>query len=729
MPRVAIADNVVSLANPTQAKFQAADNNGGVGGAIAAGLTELGKAGVQHAEQQFKNEAIYDEAAAKDAYNTADTRRREALYTGDTAFFRLKGAAAIDAQKPTTEMLGKIRDEAAAMLKTPRQKRMFQEAFDASNGPELQRIASYGDRELTSYGTLQAQSRQAGAADNAVLNADSPQLFSAQLMTGKNEIAAEGKLNGWAPELVTEKQHEYESSIQRKVIRSKIDSDDVTGAVEWRSKLAPGTLTADDDTAVDAMLRDPLEARTAASDLAAAKAGGAPEPGTDLATPVPRLTTVKPSGALSAPIVAGLRARGLTDAQARGVAAGIAAESANDPRAKNNEGGGQGALGIGQWRGSRQRALIAKYGPNPTVDNQLDFLVSELRGGDPGGSKVLSAADEATVLHHYVRAFMRPSEAGAQGDMRRGLSALGKKMEGTGDPSAPIETADQLDQVASYFDKEVAAGRMSPERRDRAMDRARKEMSTQLQERSLRESEADRAALDVIDRLPGNRLTDMNQLPAEVRARLSPAQRLQYEAEVERNNKPASTPADGPVAINLNDLAVLNRDQFLRTDLRKYQSQMTPDEYARLHTLQTKMIAEPAKATTQDQVWGTISRRGADAGIDMGGKRQNESDAKFQERRAGGWAVVKMMQKQLDWVTEGKRAPTEQELNVAFDQAVMNGANGVPRYLDPKLTPGGSVGVPTKEAGIIRDQLRKAGQPTDEATIARIYFTRQAKNY
>lgn len=140
--------------------------------------------------------------------------------------------------------------------------------------------------------------------------------------------------------------------------------------------------------------------------------------------------TVKPSGALSDEIVSGLQARGLTPAQARGVAAGIAAESANDPKAFNSAGGGQGAAGLGQWRGDRQRRLIARYGPNPTRDEQLDFLVEELRGGDAGGPKVLSKADEASVLYSYVHDFMRPGSEGARGDMRRGLAALGLKLEG-----------------------------------------------------------------------------------------------------------------------------------------------------------------------------------------------------------------------------------------------------------------------------------------------------------
>ena len=50
MPRVAVPENAVGLAQPAQATFRAADNGGGVIGGIAAGLSEVGRAGAQFAE-------------------------------------------------------------------------------------------------------------------------------------------------------------------------------------------------------------------------------------------------------------------------------------------------------------------------------------------------------------------------------------------------------------------------------------------------------------------------------------------------------------------------------------------------------------------------------------------------------------------------------------------------------------------------------------------------------
>lgn len=117
-----------------------------------------------------------------------------------------------------------------------------------------------------------------------------------------------------------------------------------------------------------------------------------------------------------------LKSRGISDAAARGAVAGSIAESRLDPNAINSS---SGAFGIGQWLGPRKAALLARFGPNPTFDQQLQFLASELLGGDRGGAAVVGAATPHDALNAYVTRFMRPA-AGAEtaGDLNRGRQAL-----------------------------------------------------------------------------------------------------------------------------------------------------------------------------------------------------------------------------------------------------------------------------------------------------------------
>lgn len=110
-----------------------------------------------------------------------------------------------------------------------------------------------------------------------------------------------------------------------------------------------------------------------------------------------------------------LEANGFTDKQALGIWAGIRAESRGDPNAVNPT---SGAYGLGQWLGPRKKALFARYGPNPTLEQQLEFLLWELKGGDSGGAAVRAQTSVTGTADAYIRRFMRPG-AGTAGDLQR----------------------------------------------------------------------------------------------------------------------------------------------------------------------------------------------------------------------------------------------------------------------------------------------------------------------
>lgn len=121
---------------------------------------------------------------------------------------------------------------------------------------------------------------------------------------------------------------------------------------------------------------------------------------------------------------------------ARGIAAGIESESSGDHTAVNPN---SKAFGLGQWLGSRKRDLVARYGANPTRQQQLEFLLYELKGGDHGGPSVLSAKDEGQAVDRYIRNFMRPGKDTETG-IQRGMKALGYKVQ-QGEPGSEATIA------------------------------------------------------------------------------------------------------------------------------------------------------------------------------------------------------------------------------------------------------------------------------------------------
>jgi hypothetical protein len=144
--------------------------------------------------------------------------------------------------------------------------------------------------------------------------------------------------------------------------------------------------------------------------------------------PTPGRARLRTSGGrLANDVVSFFREKGYSEAQARGIAAGVAAEAASNHMARNPT---SGAMGLGQWLGPRKAALIERFGPNPTRRQQLEFLHSELQGGDRGGAAVLRATDEASALRAYIHDFMRPAKgAETSGDLSRGMAALGRESE------------------------------------------------------------------------------------------------------------------------------------------------------------------------------------------------------------------------------------------------------------------------------------------------------------
>jgi hypothetical protein len=119
------------------------------------------------------------------------------------------------------------------------------------------------------------------------------------------------------------------------------------------------------------------------------------------------------SGAISPQQAIGyFTSKGLTPAQAQGVTQALSGESGLDPTAFNPAGGGQGAIGLAQWRGDRQRRLTAQYGPSPTAQQQLDFLWQELNTTEkPALEAVMSSEPSDAARQAFSAQYERPGAA------------------------------------------------------------------------------------------------------------------------------------------------------------------------------------------------------------------------------------------------------------------------------------------------------------------------------
>ena len=152
---------------------------------------------------------------------------------------------------------------------------------------------------------------------------------------------------------------------------------------------------------------------------------------------------------------------GFSNEQARGIDAGIGAEGGT-PTARNPT---SGAFGMGQWLGPRKKLLMSRYGPNPTAQQQMEFLAWELNGGDHGGAAVRRQTTAEGTLNAYIRNFMRPA-AGREtmGDLSRGMGILGGRAPvgvgagGSGGSSTNTTSVGQITVYVPNGDPDSIAG-------------------------------------------------------------------------------------------------------------------------------------------------------------------------------------------------------------------------------------------------------------------------------
>lgn len=100
--------------------------------------------------------------------------------------------------------------------------------------------------------------------------------------------------------------------------------------------------------------------------------------------------------------------KGLTKNQAKGIYGNIMQESGGKHNMVSRD--GHNSYGLAQWTGTRKARLFSKYGTNPTVNQQLEYLWSELNSTEKGALNALrntSTVEDATKV--FMQKFERPA--------------------------------------------------------------------------------------------------------------------------------------------------------------------------------------------------------------------------------------------------------------------------------------------------------------------------------
>lgn len=100
--------------------------------------------------------------------------------------------------------------------------------------------------------------------------------------------------------------------------------------------------------------------------------------------------------------------KGLTKNQAKGIYGNIMQESGGKHNLVSRD--GHNSYGLAQWTDIRKARLFSKYGTNPTVNQQLEYLWSELNSTEKDALNALrntSTVEDATKV--FMQKFERPA--------------------------------------------------------------------------------------------------------------------------------------------------------------------------------------------------------------------------------------------------------------------------------------------------------------------------------
>ncbi|CAN5349198.1 hypothetical protein BH10PSE12_BH10PSE12_18830 [soil metagenome] len=201
MPRIETYGQArVAPASPTQARFQAADNGGGVLGAVAQGLQQAGAVIDNHTQFLAELKAQQAELEAKDADNALSEGINDLIDNPETGLSSKQGKDAVDAYEPTIQEIDRRRSELSSKLGTPLAKRMFDSVAGQRmlNAKSLVARKVAGEREKWRDQTSTSRIGLAVAdAGNAYQN---PAISDQHIATAVNELKEFGKRKGWSPE-------------------------------------------------------------------------------------------------------------------------------------------------------------------------------------------------------------------------------------------------------------------------------------------------------------------------------------------------------------------------------------------------------------------------------------------------------------------------------------------------------------------------------------------------
>ena len=662
MPRVPTYEpNRVAPASTTGARFQAARDPGSIGD----GLANFGKSLNDFAVMQDKIDEQFDDTVSRKLTLEYQTRAAQIR----SQFEQQEGLNAVGARTQTDAELAKIRDEIFGKATTPRMKLMLEERVSGYYAADSIKVGEHATRQLKAERKKTLGDQRIMAAEMAVANWDSPDLLEQHKATGLaalDDLAAE---EGWNEATIKLERDKFSSGIHKAVIDNFMVADDIDAA-EAYLEANSGELMHSDELRIRSDLMKPLQNRQAFIDYQEALGmTAAPSPEAVGTGVKPATTDIK--AAIRGPESGGNdNAKNALGSSASGRYQFI--EGTFKGLWKEVYGGdADNAWATKRFDPAVQERLMDRLivknsavlrDNGQAVDNGNLYIMHVLGAGD--GPKLLKADPNEKVSGYLSSKIVsqNPTYFGGGKTVGEALAVIRSKVGG-GAPTTPP----RADKTAIYENIDRIASRdgWSYERTERAKTAADRETQRADSMAERTEAIADREASDFVLG-KGAAFTDVSQIPASIRDRMSPQDIARYQGVAERNAAPKEVAPNGVRQRELNLLRVsqekdeegkTGEERFAELPLAQYMGEMSRAEF---DTLVMKQAEIRNKKPAAFNIRGGISS--AISWAEKMGSNKLEGDDFV--------AVVDMMDSYLtESYKSNKNAPSEDDYMAAYRKA------------------------------------------------------------
>lgn len=200
-------------------------------GAVAEGLGKVANAAVEIDDN-------FNEAEARDLDAQLAGQLRKRLRDPEAGYLNQRGRNAVDGRAAVETDIDTMLGETAARASNPRAEAMFRSAAARRRESALGQVADWSSQQTNAYQDQVAEARIQEFIDDAVAAYADPAAVQENVIAGQRELATQSARLGWDPEVLAQRQRQFQSDVLSRTVVS-LAVTDPQAADEMYARIRP----------------------------------------------------------------------------------------------------------------------------------------------------------------------------------------------------------------------------------------------------------------------------------------------------------------------------------------------------------------------------------------------------------------------------------------------------------------------------------------------------------